>query len=284
MVLVLTVAVGGGLVLWGWVSGPFTTGLRLVGDEVRSGGRQLRAVARRRRRRIQPGAQRGASVGTVMVAVGSDTTSPVPSPLFLVSPDGGETWRLASVTGPGATGRARPRWAGWRAATAAGWPRATRPSAPTRPVDQRRRLSWNAVDPGRLDAFAAGDKIMDLARTSSGFVAVGTTVLPRRHDRSRRLGLARRAVLGPGEDRDGRPAGQGPRVLKAVVAKGDAVVALADPAQGAVHLGHPAVLRRRQDLAADRGARPERRLPAGRAGRGRRRVRARPDPAAQRQG
>ncbi|WP_031166715.1 hypothetical protein [Streptosporangium roseum] len=232
MVLVLTVAVGGGLVLWGWVSGPFTTGLRLVGDEAHSGdanfvpspdvggdgsSQVLNAVA---------------SVGTVMVAVGSDTTSPVPRPLFLVSPDGGDTWRLGKVTGPMGYGTG-PATVGLVAGGDGRWL-----AAGNDLLGAGRGLwtsadghSWNAVDPGVLDAFAAGDKIMDLARTSSGFVAVGTTVLPDGTTGAVAWVLSDergwdRVTIG----KDGLP--DGTRGLKAVVAKGDAVVALGDPAPG----------------------------------------------------
>ncbi|SFK15079.1 hypothetical protein SAMN05216275_11896 [Streptosporangium canum] len=232
MVLVLTVAVGGGLVLWGWVSGPFTTGLRLVGDEAHSGdanfvpspgvggdgsSQVLNAVA---------------SVGTVMVAVGSDTTSPVPRPLFLVSPDGGGTWRLGKVTGPMGYGTG-PATVGLVAGGDGRWL-----AAGNDLLGAGRGLwtsadghSWNAVDPGVLEAFAAGDKIMDLARTSSGFVAVGTTVLPDGTTGAVAWVLSDergwdRVTTG----KDGLP--DGTRGLKAVAAKGDAVVALGDPAPG----------------------------------------------------
>ncbi|MFD8560011.1 hypothetical protein ACFV1N_22260 [Streptosporangium canum] len=232
MVLVLTVAVGGGLVLWGWVSGPFTTGLRLVGDEVHSGDANF-----------VPSPDVGgdgssqvlndvASVGTVMVAVGSDTTSPVPRPLFLVSSDGGGIWRLGKVTGPMGYGTG-PATVGLVAGGDGRWL-----AAGNDLLGAGRGLwtsadghSWNAVDPGVLDAFAAGDKIMDLARTSSGFVAVGTTVLPDGTTGAVAWVLSDergwdRVTTG----KDGLP--DGTRGLKAVVAKGDAVVALGDPAPG----------------------------------------------------
>ncbi|ACZ91046.1 hypothetical protein [Streptosporangium roseum] len=232
MVLVLTVTVGGGLVLWGWVSGPFTTGLRLVGDEVHSGDANF----------VPPPGVGGdgssqvlnavASVGTVMVAVGSDTTSPVPRPLFLVSPDGGDTWRLGKVTGPVGYGTG-PATVGLVAGGDGRWL-----AAGNDLLGAGRGLwtsadghSWNAVDPGLLGAFAAGDKIMDLARTSSGFVAVGTTVLPDGTTGAVAWVLSdergwERVTAGEG----GLP--DGTRGLKTVAAKGDAVVALGDPAPG----------------------------------------------------
>ncbi|GAA4230037.1 hypothetical protein GCM10023075_38840 [Streptosporangium album] len=232
MVLVLTVAVGGGLVLWEWVSGPFTTGLRLVGDEVRSGdanfvprpdaggdgsSQVLNAVA---------------SAGSAMVAVGSDTTSPVPRPLFLFSPDGGATWQLGKVAGPVGY-EAGPTTVGLVAGGDGRWS-----AAGNDPLGAGHGLwtsadgySWNAVDSGGLDAFSAGDKIMDLARTSSGFVMVGTTMLPD--------GATGAVAWISSDGRDWKRVNSGEinppdriRGLKAVVAKGDAVVALGDPVKG----------------------------------------------------
>ncbi|MFC7647864.1 hypothetical protein ACFQX6_50770 [Streptosporangium lutulentum] len=232
MVLVVTVAVGGGLVLWGWVSSPFATGLRLVGDEVRSGDANFVPQAGLGGDGSNQVLNAVASVGSVMVAVGSDTTSPVPRPLFLFSPDAGTTWRLGKVTGPAGyetgpttVGRVAGGDGRWLAAgnDTLGAERGLWTSADG--------YNWSAVDPGALGAFGAGDKIMDLARTSSGFVAVGTVMLADGTN-----GAV--AWVSP----DGREwtrvetseIGMPDKVrgIKAVVAKGDAVVALADPAQG----------------------------------------------------
>lgn len=232
MVVALAVAVGGGLVLWGWVSGPFATGLQLVGDEVRSGDANF----------VPPPNVGGdgssqvlnavTSVGSVMVAVGSDTTSPVPRPLFLVSPDGGTSWRLGSVTGPAGYENG-PTTVGRVAGGDGRWL-----AGGNDPLGAGRGLwtsadgyRWTAVDPGGLGAFSTGDKITDLARTSSGFVVVGTTVL-----RDGTLGaVAWTSPDGRSWHRvDTREIGMPDKVrgLKAVVAKGDTVVALGDPAQG----------------------------------------------------
>lgn len=240
MVVALAVAVGGGLVLWGWVSGPFTTGLRLVGDEVRHGDAGFAPL---------PGAggdgssqvlNAVASVGSVMVAVGSDTTSPVPRPLFLVSVDGGASWDLGTVTGsagydngPATVGRVAGGDGRWLAGgnDLLGTGRGLWTSEDGR--------AWTAVDPGGLRAFSAGDKIMDLARTSSGFVVVGTTTL----QNGSAGAVAWVSPDGRSWDRvDSREIGAPDKVrgLKAVVARGDVVVALGDPAPGG---SGPAVLR-----------------------------------------
>ncbi|WP_271222791.1 hypothetical protein [Streptosporangium carneum] len=243
VVAVLAAAVGGGVVLWGWVNGPFTTGLQLVGDELRSGDANF----------VPPSGVGGdgssqvlnavASDGSFMVAVGSDTTSPVPRPLFLVSPDGGTSWQLGKVTGPAGyengpttVGRVAGGDGLWLAAgnDLLGSGRGLWTSADGE--------SWAAVDPGKLGAFSDGDKIMDLARTSSGFVAVGTTVL-----QDGTVGAV--SWVSPDgqswERVDTRKIGTSDKVrgLKAVVASDDAVVALGDPAQG----GSSAVVLRSAD-------------------------------------
>ncbi|WP_433244989.1 hypothetical protein ACQPYK_42625 [Streptosporangium sp. CA-135522] len=240
MVLVLTVAVGGGLVLWEWVSGPFTGGLRLVGDEVRSGDANFVPPSNAGGDGSSQVLNAVASAGSMTVAVGSDTTSPVPRPLFLVSPDGGGTWRLGKVTGP-VNHEAGPTTVGLVTGGDGRWV-----AAGNDPLGAGRGLwtsadgySWSAVDPGGLNAFSAGDKIADLARTSSGFVAVGTTVLPDGTTGA----VAWVSPDGWGWERvstgkAGLP--DGVRSLRAVVAKGDTAVALGDPAQGG---STPVVLR-----------------------------------------
>ncbi|MFJ2028951.1 hypothetical protein [Streptosporangium sp. NPDC087985] len=228
MVLVLAVAVGGGLVLWEWVSGPFTTGLRLVGGEVRSGDANFAPPAGADGDGSSQVLNAVASAGSTMVAVGSDTTSPVPRPLFLFSPDGGGTWQLGKVTGP-AGYEAGPTTVGLVAGGDGRWLAAGNDTLGTghglwASADG---YSWEAVDPGALEAFSAGDKIMDLARTSSGFVAVGTSVLPD--------GSAGAVAWISPDGRAWNRLSSGEidppdkvRGLKAVIARGDAVVALGD--------------------------------------------------------
>ncbi|GAA3442119.1 hypothetical protein [Planomonospora venezuelensis] len=217
MVLVLTAAVGGGLVLWGWVSSPFATGLRLVGDDFRLGDTAF----------VSPIAGHGdgsnqvlndiASVGSTTVAVGSDTTSPVPRPLFLVSQDEGATWGLGEVTGP--VGReGAPTTVGLVAGGDGRWlavgtePFTTAPGLWTS-ADGR---SWTAVDPGGADGLrdrgpdhGPGPDLLRVRR--------GRRHLPRRRRlRSRGLDLPGRAELDPGGGARPRrvrarpPGGRGP--------------------------------------------------------------------------
>ncbi|WP_344858175.1 hypothetical protein [Planomonospora alba] len=236
LVLVLTAAVGGGLALWHWVAGnPFGPGLRLAGGEFRPADGTF----------VSPVAGGGdgssqvlnavAAAGSTVVAVGSDTTRPVPRPLFLVSPDGGTTWRLGKVTGfagqedgPATVGLVVGGDGRWLAAGSEPLGAAGRTVALWTSVDGHR---WNTLDGEALTAFANGDRIADLARTSSGFVAVGSTLLA---DGS----PAAAAWTSPDGrswtriDTDDIGAPDRVRGVKAVAARGDAVVALADPARG----------------------------------------------------
>lgn len=183
------------------------------------------------------------AAGSTVVAVGSDTTGPVPRPLFLVSTDGGASWELGQVTGPagvearaGTAGRVTGGGGLWLAAgteapASAGARGAGLGLAGPSGVTARGMWtstdgrSWTAVDPARLTVFGPGDRIADLARTASGFVAVG----------SARLGESRTGpaawVSADGQDwtrADLSGIGSGVRGIRAVVADGDRVVALAD--------------------------------------------------------
>lgn len=234
-VIVLVAATGLGVVVFRWVSAPSTTGLRLAAGDGQSGEAAFAA-------RGLPGNGSSqvlnamTSVGTTVVAVGSDTTSPIPRPLFLVSTDGGKGWELGRVAGPtgyepvaGAVGRVvggDDRWL----AVGTDAPGFAGPAARGMWTSSDGR-TWTAVDPTRLTVFWSQDRITDLARTDSGFVAVGATTL-------------QDGTLGPvawvspdGESwsrvdaaRIGTP--DKVRGMRAVAARGDQVVALADPAEG----------------------------------------------------
>lgn len=187
------------------------------------------------------------SVGSTVVAVGSDTTSPVPRPLFLVSTDGGATWELGQVTGPagvearaGTAGRVTGgggRWlaAGTEAPASVGARGAGLGLAGPSGVTARGMWtsadgrSWTAVDPARLTVFGPGDRIADLARTANGFVAVGSSRL----DEGRTGPAAWVSPDGQEWTRvDLTGLGSGVRGVRAVVANGDQVVALADAGSG----------------------------------------------------
>lgn len=160
-----------------------------------------------------------AAVGRAVVAVGSDTTSPTPRPLFLYSADG-ETWQLGRVTGasPPVVRRVTGGDGRWLAAGGDG---------------MRERALWTSTDglnwqaTGGGEAFRDGDQIHDIGRTGSGFVAVGAATL-------RDGGTGPAAWHSPDgrswerADTRGLAAGE----IRAVATRGDTVVAMARPAQG----------------------------------------------------
>ncbi|MCF6467496.1 hypothetical protein FAF44_03580 [Nonomuraea sp. MG754425] len=222
--VVLTVAaavlVATGVLVWQW-NDDTTGGLRLAAGTGRSGD-ELFTV---------PAAGVGTdqklndvtSVGRAVVAVGSDITSPTPRPLFLFSPNGGKKWQLGQVNGasPAVVRRVVGGAGKWLASGGDD-------TAGERGLwTSDDGYSWTALEASKLAAFRAGDRIEDIARTGSGFVAVGTTT-------------GADGGVGPAAWRsdDGRTWERaetrelGVRELRAVVAKGDTVVAIGVPADG----------------------------------------------------
>ncbi|GII93072.1 hypothetical protein [Sinosporangium siamense] len=229
LVAVAIVLAGVGVIVWQGV-GPFATGLRLAAGEGRPGD-GLFAV---------PSGGGGSnqvlnavtSDGATIVAVGSDTTSPVPRPLFLTSDDNGATWRLGKVKGPAGTATTVGRVVGgdgkWLAVSS---------ESPTDSAPAARGFwssddgrEWVAADSRGLSVFQPVDQVTDIARTEAGFVAVGGT--------PHGGGMAPVAWVsadGREWDRiDSKKIGGPDKVqtIKAVVARGKSVVALAEPGQG----------------------------------------------------
>jgi hypothetical protein len=109
-----------------------------------------------------------AAAGKTVVAIGSQGTGPLSIPLILLSGNGGRTWARAALgssnaaTGPGAVPalivRGQNSWL------------ALGQSSAWTSVDGR---VWQAA-PGV--PMSAGDKVLDLARTRAGFIAVGENV------------------------------------------------------------------------------------------------------------
>ncbi|GGL08609.1 hypothetical protein Sme01_12810 [Sphaerisporangium melleum] len=235
VVVVLLAAAGLGLVIVNWVNSPTSSGLRLAAGDGGSGDQAFAAPPGTSGNGSSQVLNAVTSVGSTVVAVGSDTTSPVPRPLFLVSADGGKNWQLGRVAGAegyqpaGAAGLVtggNGRWlaAGTEAPGAAG-------AAARGMWTSTDGRSWTAVDPSRLAAFWSGDRITDLARTATGFVAVGSTTL-------QDGGYGPVAWVSPdGTNWSRVDTGEigstdKVRAIRAVVAKGNAVVALADPGRG----------------------------------------------------
>ncbi|MGW2147779.1 hypothetical protein ACWCOT_26010 [Nonomuraea bangladeshensis] len=222
--VVLTVAaallVATGVLVWQW-AGDEPQGLSLAAGTGRSGD-ELFTV---------PAAGDGvnqklndmASVGRAVVAVGSDITDPTPRPLFLFSPDSGKTWQLGQVNGASAPTVQRVVGGGGRW-LASGEDYGTGERGLWTSADG---FSWDAVPASALTAFRAGDRIADIARTSSGFVAVGTTT----GDDGAPGPAAWRSADGRAWER-AEVTGLQIREINAVVAKGDTVVAIGRPAEG----------------------------------------------------
>ncbi|MBP2707643.1 hypothetical protein JOL79_28060 [Microbispora sp. RL4-1S] len=233
VVLVLAAVLGVAFVKWNRT--PSSGGLRLAAGDGQSGDVAFTAPG-------LPGNGSSqvlnavTSVGSTIVAVGSDVTDPTPRPLFLVSTDGGERWRLGRVGGPagyeptaGAVARVTGGGGRWLA-VGTDAPGSAGPASRGMWVSSD-GLDWTAVGPDRLTAFWSQDRITDLARTSSGFLAVGVTVL-----KDGTAGpVAWISPDGRGwtrvdTDQIGTP--DKVRGMRAVVARGDRVVALADPSTG----------------------------------------------------
>ncbi|HKA98285.1 MAG TPA: hypothetical protein VKD66_18635 [Streptosporangiaceae bacterium] len=113
-----------------------------------------------------------AAAGRTVVAVGWQATLPFARPLVLMSPDGGRTWQSALLHAPrgGATAGAAP------VMVAGGGGRwlALGPSAAWTSTDGR---SWR-LGPG-IAPLVSGDRVLAVARTSGGYVAVGKNLHPR---------------------------------------------------------------------------------------------------------
>ncbi|MEV0387693.1 hypothetical protein [Nonomuraea sp. NPDC050643] len=221
--VVLTVAaavlVATGVLVWQWNDNE-ATGLRLAAGTGRSGD-DLFTV---------PAAGDGTnqklndmtSVGRSVVAVGSDTTSPTPRPLFLFSPDGGKKWQLGQVNGA-STPTVRRVVGGKGRWLASGGDGGSERGLWT----STDGFTWTAVEESGLAAFRAGDTIQDIARTASGFVAVGRT--------AGEDGGSGPAAWRSGDGRSWERVetrGLEVREFRAVVAKGDTVVAIGVPADG----------------------------------------------------
>lgn len=223
IVLVLAVAVSAGILVWRWWQPQQAeAGLRITGGTQRSGDKLFTIPA------AGVGSNQKlndmAAVGDAVVAVGSDTTSPTSRPLFLFSPDSGKTWQLGSVSAS-TTDIVQQVVGGDGLWLASGGDAVGAEHGLWTSTDG---FSWSAVEQAGLAAFRKGDLINDIARTASGFVAVGRT--------TKQDGSAGPAAWQSPDGRawervDSRELGVGE--IKTVVAKGDVAVAVAQPSDGA---------------------------------------------------
>ncbi|WP_157556358.1 hypothetical protein [Herbidospora yilanensis] len=232
VVVAVITAAAFGLFVVRWATAPATSGIRLAVGDGQSGDSAFQApgLPGNGSRQVLTSV---ASSGSTIVAVGTDTTGAIARPLFIVSANDGKDWTLGEVNGPpgyeaapGSPGRVVGSGGKWLAVS-------TDPAGPEgrgmwTSADGR---SWAAVDPARLGMFLESDRVTDLARTATGFVAVGSTVqadgTPGAVAWTSADGQAWTRVETP---RIGTP--DMIRTVKAVVAKGDRVVALAEPGSG----------------------------------------------------
>lgn len=232
VIVAVITAAAFGLFVVRWATAPATSGIRLAVGDGQSGDSAFQAPGRpgNGSRQVLTSV---ASSGSTIVAVGTDTTSAIARPLFVVSANDGKDWTLGEVNGPpgyeaapGSPGRVVGSGGKWLAVS-------TDPAGPEgrgmwTSADGR---SWAAVDPARLGMFLESDRVTDLARTATGFVAVGSTM--------QADGTAG-AVAWTSADGQAWARVETPRIgtpdmirtVKAVVAKGDKVVALAEPGSG----------------------------------------------------
>ncbi|MGN9784836.1 hypothetical protein ACTMTF_25615 [Nonomuraea sp. ZG12] len=219
LAVALAVLVAGGVLVWQW-GGAGDPGLSLATGTGRSGDDLFTVPASTGQGSVQK-LNDVVAVGGAVVAVGSDTTSPTPRPLFLFSPDG-KKWQLGKVTGS-TTPTVRRVVGGAGRWLASGGDGLTERGMWT----SADGLTWQAVEPAGMAAFRDGDLVNDIARTASGFVAVGRVA-----QQDGGSGTAAwRSTDGRAWERV-ETRGLGVGELKAVVAKGDTVVALAQPGQG----------------------------------------------------
>ncbi len=114
-----------------------------------------------------------AAVGSTVVAVGSQATFPATRPLVLTSPDGGRTWQPAVLRIPAGGAAAGAAAVPVMVAGGRGGWLALGPDAAWTSPDGR---SW-LLGPG-ISPLADGDRVRALARTGSGFIAVGQSQNP----------------------------------------------------------------------------------------------------------
>ncbi|TMR08112.1 hypothetical protein ETD86_49220 [Nonomuraea turkmeniaca] len=220
LTLAAAVLLATGVLVWQW-TGEEAPSLRLEAGTGRSGD-ELFTVPASGDGTIQR-LNDMTSVGRAVVAVGSDTTSPTPRPLFLFSPDGGKNWQLGQVNGASTTTVQRVVGGNGRWLASGGDGQSGERGLWT----STDGYSWQAVEAAGLAAFRAGDQIHDIARTASGFVAVGRATGDD--------GATGPAVWRSGDGRTWErvdTAGLEVREFKAVVARGDTVVAIGHPADG----------------------------------------------------
>lgn len=221
--VVLALAVVAGVFVWRWWDQDTgqTTGLKLAAGQSHSGDALFTVPSAGDGSNQKLNAM--AAVGKTLVAVGSDTTSPTPRPLFLYSQDNGSAWSLGAVN-ESTTGTVQRVVGGDGKWLASGGEETGGERGLWTSQDG---VTWTSVEPSGLAVFRPGDYVHDIARTASGFVAAGR-------------GTREDGTPGPAawQSPDGRAwqrvdlRGLDAGELKNVVARGDTVLALAQLTQG----------------------------------------------------
>src|SRR5487761_361974 len=176
VIVVIVLVVAGFLVFGG--GGPARSGGAGAYPPARLAGADFTGTPGQQARGIFQTVSGVAASGSTVVAVGSQAGQWVPRAQFFVSADGGRGWRLAAVRGPGGAapspadipllvtgGAPLPGGrGGWLAlGTGAAW---TSPDGKT----------WTLAPGAGISPMQASDRVLALARTSSGFLAVGENV------------------------------------------------------------------------------------------------------------
>ena len=172
-VAVLVVAVAGVGITRTLSSGPVhgPNGLTVAHPSARLADAQFTTLPGQPGQGALPALTGVAAVGRTVVAVGSQATFPSTRPLILTSPDGGRTWQPAVLRVPGGGTAAG---AGTVPAMVTGGYGAWLALAPGAAWTSRDGRTW-LLGPG-IAPLAEGDRVRALARTGSGFVAVGENV------------------------------------------------------------------------------------------------------------
>jgi hypothetical protein len=113
-----------------------------------------------------------AAAGSTIVAVGSMTGQWIPRAQFLVSADGGRSWRLAPVRGAGGSVPSPADLPLLVAAARGGWLAVGDGAAWTSPDGQ----AWTLAPGTGIAPLRAADRVLALAGTGRGFLAVGENV------------------------------------------------------------------------------------------------------------
>jgi hypothetical protein len=116
-----------------------------------------------------------ASAGSTVVAIGSEQGGDYSRAQFLTSADGGHSWRLAKVRAADGGDPPQGEYPGLVAGGAGAWAALGNTHDGTVQWTSHDARTWTRRP--LSGAFGAGDNVKQLARTTSGFVAVGTATV-----------------------------------------------------------------------------------------------------------